>query len=267
MAIATRITNTGNLFVNGTFDEYTSITPSTFRTTSTTVYATTFDEVTYSVTNPTIINKMAYSQNLTQWSKNASPNDYTATANATTAPDRSNTGNFLLKPALRGSSTAFKSFTGGAINTAYCGSIYLKSGGYTKASVYFDGSAFAADSGGNFDLTAGTVTSVVGGSTCTITDAGNGWWRITVTGTTDADGGNYLLAFNPLNDAGSSVFTGDGTSGIYMWGAQVELGSTATIYQGIAATGVLVTPIFAIRLTLGGTQYVTGIFDEVTGAI
>jgi hypothetical protein len=260
--VATQITSTGNLLVNGTFDEVTSIAPSTFRTTVDTVYANTFDEVTYSVTNPVIYNKMTYSQDLTQWSKNASPNDYTATANATTAPDRSNTGNFLLKPALSGSSTAFKGFTGGAINTAYCGSIYLKSGGYTKASVYFGGSAFAANSGCNVDLTAGTITSVIGGSTCTITDAGNGWWRITVTATSDADGGNYLLAFNPLNAAGSSVFTGDGTSGIYMWGAQVELGSTATIYQGIAATGVLVTPGFAKREAPDGTIYVTGIFDE-----
>ena len=46
MPIATRLTNTGILLVNGSFDENTSITPAKFRTTSTTVYATEFDEVT-----------------------------------------------------------------------------------------------------------------------------------------------------------------------------------------------------------------------------
>jgi hypothetical protein len=45
MPIATRLTNTGTLLVNGIFDENTSITPAKFRTASTTVYAGTLDEV------------------------------------------------------------------------------------------------------------------------------------------------------------------------------------------------------------------------------
>jgi len=45
MPIATRLTNSGTLLVNGSFDENTSIAPSKFRTTSTTVYAGTLDEV------------------------------------------------------------------------------------------------------------------------------------------------------------------------------------------------------------------------------
>lgn len=46
MAIATRLTNTGTLLVNGNFDENTSIAPSMFRTTSNTASAGTLDEVT-----------------------------------------------------------------------------------------------------------------------------------------------------------------------------------------------------------------------------
>ena len=45
MAVVTRLTNTGTLLVNGSFDENTSIAPSQFRTTSTTVLAGTLDEV------------------------------------------------------------------------------------------------------------------------------------------------------------------------------------------------------------------------------
>jgi len=45
MPIATRLTNTGTLLVNGSFDENTSIAPAKFRTTSTTVSAGTLDEV------------------------------------------------------------------------------------------------------------------------------------------------------------------------------------------------------------------------------
>jgi len=46
MPIATRLTNTGTLLVNGSFDENTSIAPTKFRTTSNTVYAGTLDEFT-----------------------------------------------------------------------------------------------------------------------------------------------------------------------------------------------------------------------------
>jgi len=45
MPIASRLTSTGILLVNGTFDENTSISPSGFRTTANTVYAGTLDEV------------------------------------------------------------------------------------------------------------------------------------------------------------------------------------------------------------------------------
>jgi hypothetical protein len=45
MPIASRLTSTGSLLVNGSFDENTSISPSVFRTNATTVYAGTLDEV------------------------------------------------------------------------------------------------------------------------------------------------------------------------------------------------------------------------------
>ena len=46
MPIATRLTNAGTLLVNGSFDENTSIAPTKFRTTSTTVFASELDEFT-----------------------------------------------------------------------------------------------------------------------------------------------------------------------------------------------------------------------------
>ena len=46
MPIATRLTANGTFLVNGIFDEYTSIAPSKFRTTSNTVYASQLDEYT-----------------------------------------------------------------------------------------------------------------------------------------------------------------------------------------------------------------------------
>lgn len=52
MPIVTRLTSNGTYLVNGTFDEYTSITPSKFRTSSNTVYALELDE--YTITGTSI---------------------------------------------------------------------------------------------------------------------------------------------------------------------------------------------------------------------
>lgn len=46
MPLTSRLTSNGTFLLNGTFDEYTSITPSKFRTTSNTIYAGQFDEIT-----------------------------------------------------------------------------------------------------------------------------------------------------------------------------------------------------------------------------
>jgi hypothetical protein len=69
-----------------------------------------------------------------------------------------------------------------------------------------------------------------------------------------------------LNQSGTtSTYTGDGASGLYIWGAQLEPGNTATTYQGKGASTIL-TPNFARRETQSGDMYVTNSYDEYTGA-
>jgi hypothetical protein len=67
------------------------------------------------------------------------------------------------------------------------------------------------------------------------------------------------------NASASNTYNGDGVSGVFLWGGQLEQNSTLTIYQGIAAANTLVTPGFTKREASDGTVYVTGSFDEVTG--
>jgi hypothetical protein len=79
-----------------------------------------------------------------------------------------------------------------------------------------------------FNLTTGAVISGVAGSS--ITAAGNGWYRCSVPYTPSSTDG--LVRIYPRQ---STSYTGDGTSGILIWGAQLELGSTATAYQKVVA--------------------------------
>lgn len=75
-----------------------------------------------------------------------------------------------------------------------------------------------------FDLLNGTIFSGTG----TITPVGNGWFRCT--GYYIASPSQTVIYINLRDDAGDKTYTGDGTSGIYIWGAQLERGSTANQY-------------------------------------
>ena len=59
-------------------------------------------------------------------------------------------------------------------------------------------------------------------------DVGNGWYRISYSATADATASNGF--FLRLNDGTTGSYTGDGVSGVYVWGLQVEEGSILTDY-------------------------------------
>jgi hypothetical protein len=111
-----------------------------------------------------------------------------------------------------------------------------------------------------FNLTAGTVGTVAAGDTATITFAGNGWYRCVVTRTTSAtnNGGLSIELTSGDNVATPNLTSGDG---IYIWGAQVEIGSTANTYIPTTTTAVYGTPtlsfsgVSSIGLLSNGALY------------
>lgn len=84
--------------------------------------------------------------------------------------------------------------------------------------------------GAYFDLVNGVVGSSIGTITSkTITNVGNGWYRCSVSFVSSDVYFDCLLA---IGDGGIS-YTGDGTSGLYVWGLQAEGGPVMTRYQWV----------------------------------
>lgn len=59
-------------------------------------------------------------------------------------------------------------------------------------------------------------------------DGASGWWRVWVTGVLDAT--TLQPAIYIENNASSITYDGDGASGLYLWGCQIEKSSTPSVY-------------------------------------
>jgi len=157
--------------------------------------------------------------------------------NTTTSPEGLDNASLLKEDSSNGSHFAYKDFSLTSGST-YTISIFAKSNGANRNLRFGDGGlGWSSGFNGVFNLTAGTAT---GG---TIEPMGSGWYRCSVTGTANATTCR-LIIYSSLNT--STSYQGDGTSGAYLYGFQIEEGFYPTSY--IPTYGVSQT-----RLKDGGT--------------
>ena len=81
-----------------------------------------------------------------------------------------------------------------------------------------------------FDLSNGTIGTISGAynSSASIKEYGNGWYKCIVS--YDANDTTSRAYIGVTNADAVKTYLGDGSSGIYVWGAQLEQGSYATSY-------------------------------------
>ena len=159
-----------------------------------------------------------WSEDLTNWSSGS----WSVTPNNTTAPDGTNTADLCIlnngAPVTHSLSEPVDVVSG----TVYTASIFAKADAFNSFALRPTGlNTYKCD----FTLTGNGVAKPAAGSgTATIIPLTNDWYYCTYTFTEPTGGTrNYGVQVGP-------GAVGDGTSGFYVWGAQLEQGDFATSY-------------------------------------
>jgi len=170
-------------------------------------------------------NLVTYSQEFDNaaWTKSYT----TVTANATTAPDGTATADKLIATVDNTQHTAYQTV---AVSGTYTASCFFKASEYTQAVI----AAYNATDGAKdalFDLFTGTVVTSRN-ATAQIAKHPNGWYRCSVTASfTTSTTFDFRCRPNTASQSDPrGSYSGDGVSGGFVWGAQLEAGSYPTSY-------------------------------------
>lgn len=188
------------------------------------------------------------SEDLTAGSWNKS--NVTVTANSTIAPNGTVTADSMLE--TTGTDGHLINIATAITFTTATQSFYVKPNGRTNVALRTiiganDWVAVVFNLTGNGSVTQTSVgsSSPFSGISGTIANAGNGWYRISMTMTQPSRNvftGIVDLCTTPTPTLravdGVEVYTGDVTKGVYVWGAQFEIGSFPTSYIPTVASSV-----------------------------
>jgi hypothetical protein len=178
------------------------------------------------------------STNLALWSEDFTQSVWSlvflvrnATANTAISPDGTQNADTISDSITTAEFGAGQLITATA-NTPQTTSIFVKANASNFAMLRFYGNDIQKYYCVVVNLSTGVITKTQAGSSTSstsssITNMGNGWYRITATATMNTT--DYYLIVNlvpsatpTIGDFGNSSYTGTGSNSIYVWGAQFE---------------------------------------------
>ena len=207
----------------------------------------------YPMYNPTTPkNLLGYTENFgnAYWTNDAT----TITASATTAPNGLSTANKIVALATLAFHARYVVISLGS--AVYTLSVYAKAAEYSLLHI---GDRVGATYGAAFDLVSGTVVAgTTGGAkyvSSAITPVGNGWYRCSVVLSNPAGSVGPTFVGYPsgalVNGIGAQ-YTGDGTSGIYLWGAQLSDSASLDSYSPVYGAAVTSAAYYGPRRDFDG---------------
>lgn len=144
------------------------------------------------------------------------------TADATTAPDGTTTADKLVEDTSATTTHYLRRATPTLTdNTSSTFSFFAKAGERTWVVAHtFDKAA--TDRYSYVNVSTGVSGTTDAGHTIRITPFGNGWYRIACTFNAASGASSPLTDILTANADGGASYTGDGTSGLYVWGLMFE---------------------------------------------
>jgi hypothetical protein len=166
---------------------------------------------------PQRTNSISNSEYFNAWTKE----DISITSNAAISPQGVQNASKLIPNTALNDHTIYQVISGSG-NRSF--SVFAKAAGYDF--VFVGDNNNNVNDGAIFNLAQGTIALNTSGYNASIEDFGNGWYRCSIYGNFSS----IYSCISPAEDGTTFDFAGDGTSGVYVYGAQWETGSYPTSY-------------------------------------
>lgn len=157
-------------------------------------------------------------------------------SNTIVAPDGTLTGDKLVEDTATGNHAVQQGGITISASTTYTVTTYAKAAGRDWLFILDNNNPSAVQA--YFNVSTGALGTVGGSATATITSVGNSWYRCSVTFATGPSQSSINLIIRTASANGTNSYTGNGFSGLFLWGTQVELGAFATSYIPTVASQV-----------------------------